>query len=141
MTTHILLSLFRQLLIPSMDGSLFRLGRDVKTPHQYFMDNSLMAKIRRQILTCMAVSIKSSLLCMGQLEEELRHSPLNMDKYSAFPCPWIKVHLGLLINTRRMNIPISPEKLKCLVDTLRSTWNKYSKSFTILEGVTLLGHL
>lgn len=41
------------------------LGRDVNTPHDLFVDDTLMADIRRHILTCMAASIEALFLVMG----------------------------------------------------------------------------
>ena len=136
-------SVFVQAVADCVNTGVFdsALGRDVNTPHNPFVDDSLMADIRRHILTSMAASIESLFLCMGPLEEKFRRSPLSMDKYSAFPCSWEKVQLGLLINTRKMNITLPSDKMKRLVDTLKNTWHKSRKSFTLLEGVTLLGHL
>ena len=63
-------SVFVQAVTDSINTWVFSqaLGRDVKTPHRSFIDNFLMAKIRQHILTYMAASIKSLLLCMGQVE-------------------------------------------------------------------------
>ena len=40
-----------------------------------------------------------------------------------------------------MSIALPTEKLLRLVSTLKTTWHTSRKSFTLLEGVTLLGHL
>ena len=100
-----------------------------------------MADIRKHMPTCMAASIEALFQVMGLLLEKVRRSPLSMDKFSAFPCSWEKTQLGLHINTRAMSIALPTDKLLRLVSTLTSTWHTARKSFTLLEGVTLLGHL
>ena len=100
-----------------------------------------MADIRKHMPTCMAASIEALFQVMGLLLEKVRRSPLSMDKFSAFPCSWEKTQLGLHINTRAMSIALPTDKLLRLVSTLKSTWHTARKSFTLLEDVTLLGHL
>ena len=45
------------------------MGRDVNAPHNTFVDNTLMADIRRHILTCMAASIEALFFVKDQLDE------------------------------------------------------------------------
>ena len=40
-----------------------------------------------------------------------------------------------------MSVSLPGDKLTRLILTLTSTWHPFRKSFTLLEGVTLLGHL
>ena len=94
-------SVFVQAIADKINNGVFDkvLGRDVNTPHNPFVDDTLMAEIRRHILTCMAARVEALVLIMGQLSESERRSPLSMDKYSVFPCSWEKVQLGIHMNT------------------------------------------
>ena len=64
-----------------------------------------------------------------------------MDKFAAMLCSWRKQQLGLIIDSRKMIVTLPPEKLTRMTETLSKTWHTSRKSFTLLEGVTLLGHL
>ena len=100
-----------------------------------------MADIRCHMLTCMAASIESLFIILGNLTEEERRSPLSMDKFAALLCSWRKQQLGLILDTRKMIVVLPKEKFERMLKTLTSTWHQARKSFTLLEGVTLLGHL
>ena len=117
------------------------LGRDVNTPHNPFVDDTLMADIRRHMLTCMAASIEALFIILGRLSENERRSPLSMDKFAEFHCSWRKQQLGLLLDTRKMTVALPEDKFQRMYNTLTTTWHHARKSFTLLEGVTLLGHL
>ena len=52
------------------------LGRDVDTPHNPFVDDTLMADIRKHMPTCMAASIEALFQVMGLRLEKVRRSPV-----------------------------------------------------------------
>ena len=106
-------------------------GRDVNTPHNPFVDNTLMADIRKHMLTCMTASIEGLFQVMGLLLEKIRRSPLSMDKFSSFPRSWGKPELGLHINTIAISIALLTDKL-LRFSTLKSTRYTARKSFTLL---------
>lgn len=117
------------------------LGRDVNTPHNPFVDDTLMADIQPHILTAMGASIESLFLSLGALCEAERRSPLSMDKFAEFLCSWRKQQLGLIIDSRKMTVTLPPDKIHRMTETLSKTWHPSRKSFTLLEGVTLVIHL
>ena len=59
-------SAFFQDITDKMNNGVFDkvLGRDVNTPHNPFVDDTLMVEICRHILTCMAVSVEALFLIM-----------------------------------------------------------------------------
>ena len=77
---------------------------------------------------------------MGQ-DSLLRRSFLSIEKFLKATCSPIKTQLGLQINTRLMIVSLPEDKGSCLKNTVYGSWHTSRKSFTLLEGVTLLGHL
>ena len=116
-------------------------GRDVNTPHHPFVDDTLMADIRRHMPTAMAASIEALFLILGRDDLPNRRSNISMDKFAVSKCSWIKEQLGLIINTRSMMVFLPEVKRLRMLDLLSGTWHVHRKSFTLLEGVTLLGNL
>ena len=112
-------------------------GLSIETPHNPFVDDTLMADVRRHILTAMAASLEALFLLLGY-PCEFRRSPLSMDKFYQAQCSWEKEQLGLIINTRTMTISLPQAKVDRLLTLLKSTWHQYRKTFTLMEGTVLL---
>ena len=68
----------------------YTLIRDINTPHNHFVDDTLMVDIRCHMLTCMAVVSESLFVILGNLAEDERRSPLSMEKLSALGWSWRK---------------------------------------------------
>ena len=68
-------------------------GRDVNTPHHPFVDDTLMADIRRHMPTAMAASIEALFLILGRDDLPNRRSNISMDKFAVSKCSWIKEQL------------------------------------------------
>ena len=98
-----------------------------------------MADIHPHTLTAMGASIESLFQILGQLCEAERRSPLSMDKFATLACSRRKQQLGLIIDSRKMVVTLPSEQVLRMTVTLSKTWHSSRKSFTLLEGVTLLG--
>ena len=61
-------------------------GKAVKTPHNPFVDDTLMADILHHIQTAMAASLESLFQLLGFPAESLRRSPLSLDKIFQAHC-------------------------------------------------------
>ena len=116
-------------------------GRDVNTPHNPFVDDTLITKTRRHMPTAMAASIESVYVVLGREKLSERRPPISMDKFAVHKCSLEKQQLGLVIKTRTIPVNLPEKKILRVVTTLTTTWHPHRKSFTLLEGVTLLGNL
>ena len=136
-------SIFIQAIVDQLKKGVYEIaiGRDSDNPLNMFVDHALMVDTCRNMIRCMAVSIWAHFLIMGELSERERRSLLSMEINLNFPCSWEEVQFNIFIDTRRIMLSLSDDKIEYLNDTLTSTWYRSRKSFTILEGLTLLGHL
>ncbi len=115
-------------------------GEPVKTPHNMFVDDNLICDILSRIKQAMAASIEALYRILGFPDEEARQLCLSMDKFLESKCSWLRVQLGILVNTRQMTCSLPAEKRARLLKILRG-WHHGRKSFTALEAAKLVGSL
>ena len=99
-----------------------------------------MADIIANTPNAMAGSIEALFITLG-CDLIYRRSNISMDKFASFLCSWIKERLSLIINTMSISVLLPEAKRVRILDVLTSKWHEHRKSFTFLEGVTLLGNL
>ena len=105
-----------------------------------FVDDSLLVEIFSRMWKLLAASIESLFQVMGEDMPDIRRSNLSMDKYYEIICSYVQVQLGVLINTRKMTVSMTPEKKNNLIKELKA-WHSARRSFVIREAGTLLGQL
>ena len=103
-----------------------------------FVDDNLMAEIRQYIRPAMAASIEALFRLLGYPDQDLRKSPLCMEKFLLAVCLYVKVQLGKEINTRTMTVHMSSKMFDKLLQDINN-WHSHQKSFTILQAAKLLG--
>ena len=103
-------------------GVLNENGKSCNTPHNPFVDDTLMADIRRHILTAIAASVEALFIMFGR-DSPYRRSFLSIDKFLRARCSYVKDQLGLTINTRSMEVSLPQDKLDRLRKVLNSTWH------------------
>ena len=81
-----------------------------KTKFNPFVDDLLMAELRKYILVAMAASIEALFIVMGPLDEEKRRSPLSIEKFLKATCSYEKEQFGLIINTRTIMVSFATEE-------------------------------
>ena len=96
-------------------------GRDVNTPHNSFVDDTLISETRRRMPTTTAASIEALYVVLGYKKLSERRSPISIDKFAAHKCSWKNQQLGLVINTHTMTVRLPEENLLCLVTTSTTT--------------------
>ena len=114
---------------------------NLKNPTLFmFVDDSLMCETRTRIMPLLAASIESLFQVMGEDDPEIRRSNLSMEKYYQMECSYTQVQLGIVVDTRKMTVRMTPEKKANLIQVLKA-WHTARKCFTIREAGTLLGQL
>ena len=106
-----------------------------------FVDYSLFCNAFENIKHAMAASIEALYIVLGYPNVEIRQSPLSLDKYHKSICGYNRQQLGRVLNTRSLGVGITEEKRIKMVTELSNWPHKKRKSFTLLNGVTLLGGL
>ena len=71
----------------------------------------------------MVTSAEVLFTLLDQPQPRLRNIPLSMTKYRESKRSYVRRQLGILINTRKLNIGIPDDKRNALEHTLRTTWH------------------
>ena len=88
----------------------------------------------------MAASIEALYVILGFPNIEVRQNALSLDKYFDSVCSHERIQLGILINTRSLNVSLV-EKRRLIMLYEISHWHKKRKSFTLIQRGTLCGAL
>lgn len=110
------------------------------TENHMYVDDNLMADIKHKLIPALAASIESLFIILGFPDEEHRKNCLSIDKYIMSMCSFIRVQLGILLNTRTLTINLSDKKRSKALATI-THWHGKRKSFTIRQVAQLLGDL
>ena len=93
-------------------------GVRLPTQNAIFVDNNLMADTWENLRPALATSVKALFILLGYPEEELRKSPLSMDKYYESLYSYCRKKLGYLTDTRKLIVAITKEKRKKILEIL-----------------------
>ena len=122
-------------------GVLDSTSEPVNTPHFTFVDDNHMADIGIRIKQAMAASIEAIFIVFGKdAVDSSRRSALSLEKYFHAKCSYVKVQLGNLVDTRRMIVTHSEDKIIKFRNIL-SDWHEHRRSFTLKQASILLGNL
>ena len=125
----------------SINNRVIQNGIETPTKNNMYVDNNLLVDTWDRLKIALACSIEALYDILGHPNETLRKSPLSLDKYFEGLYSYSRKQLGRLINTRKLTVSIPDEKRQAVLTTLKSTWHKKRKSFTIREIAELLGTL
>ena len=103
------------------------------------VEDILLAEIWAHLKLELARSIESLYMIIGEIDLQVRRSPLSMVKYFKLMCSYVHAQLGVLVNARNLALSTSDNERKCLVSILLTTWNSSRKRFTLREIASLLG--
>ena len=103
-------------------------------------DNLLVGAWNR-LKIALARSMESLCDILGHPDETQRKILLSLDKHLENLCSYGRKQLGRLVNARKLTASIPIEKRLAVLTTLKSTWRKKRKNFTIREIDVHLGTL
>ena len=115
-------------------------GTRMNSKHNMFVDDNLMAEIRKWMPQAMAASIEALFRLLGRPAPQFRKSALCLEKIIKALCSYKKTQLGKVINTRTMTVSMTEERIIHMTAEL-DHWHSRRKSFTIRQGAQLLGLL
>ena len=115
-------------------------GTEKPSQHNIYVDDNLMADIRRRMPHTIASAVEAIFTVMGVPMLHLRQSAVAMDKWQRLLVAHELVLLGFLFNTRTMTVGITDEYRQEVLDLLDTVWAARD-SFTINEIEKLVGKL
>ena len=89
----------------------------------------------------LASIIKAIFTVMGEPDTSLRQCPLAMDKWTALVVGEKQLALGLILNTRKLSVSITPNYLADTLSLIQTTWHRSRKRFLAIEASRLVGKL
>ena len=116
-------------------------GTEQPSPHNIYVDDNLMADIRRRMSQTLAAAVKAIFVIMGLPNLALRPCDVALDKWMLLEVNAVQMLLGLLWNTRNMTVSITPEFRLETVHLIQHTWHAGRESFEIGELELLVGKL
>lgn len=123
-------------------GVLDEHGNPVPTPHAMFVDDDCYADayLIARIEQAVAASIEAIFIALGESDLLSRQDPISWDKLFEMIISYINKILGMIIDTRAMDVGPPTDFLARTIKKLRAFHDK-RKSFTVQEMTELAGLL
>ena len=123
-----------------LDGN----GNPVPTPQRLFVDDSVYTEVfeitRVRIEQAVAAGIEAIFILLGQSDLSKRQDPISFDKMVEMMISYLNKILGVLIDTRRLDVGVPPDYIKKTLALLRP-FHQHRKSFTVKEMERITGML
>ncbi len=99
-------------------------GNWIDHPACIYVDNALMLALNADHMKMvLAATIEAIFIVMDEPDIAVRQCPLAMDKWLELVIGPKQTMLGLIINTNRLTVAISPKYLQEVLELLNSTWH------------------
>lgn len=122
-------------------GVLDENGNQMPIPNFMYVDDCLLACIRRYTLGFLAGCIEAIFVVLGNPNTKLRPCPLALDKWAGMIVGHRATLIGLTFNSRLLRIGITQEYILQVLQILDTEWPKGFRNFTLDSIVTLAGKL
>ena len=93
------------------------------SPHNIYVDDNLMADIRRRMSQTLAAAVEAIFVIMGLPNLALRPCAVALDKLLLLKVNAVQILLGLPWNTQDMTVSITPEFRMETVHLIQHTWH------------------
>ena len=121
-------------------GVLDENGRHRPTEHNMYVDDNLIAEVKKFMPNAQATSIEALFILLSRPEPEFRRVAVCMKKFLRAQCSYRKEQLGIMINTRQMIVYLPDSRVAKMIVAI-SHFHKGRRSFQALEAAALLGAL
>jgi hypothetical protein len=122
-------------------GVINQEGELIQSNPRIFVDDALLASIRRYIKRLIASVIEAIFNVLGQPNTDIRRNHLSMDKWLEAIINYRNILLGLSWNTRKLTVGIPGEYLDELRELIKKTRLLYRKTFTVPELSRIIGKM
>ena len=116
-------------------------GTEQASPHHIYVDDNLMADIRRRMPQTLASAAEAIFTVMGAPMPHIRQCAVALDKWRELVVSHILVMLGLEFDTRAMTVGVTAEFRAEVLQLLNKTWHDGREAFTVREIELLIGKL
>lgn len=127
---------------PICPGVLDENGEETKEPSRFYVDDALLAAIRRrQMEIALAATIEAIFLVMGRPDTTRRRCPLSLEKWQQLVVSPKQVLLGLSYDTIKLTKGTTPEYRADLRKYMEENWPPERCSFDANDMQVLIGKL
>ena len=116
-------------------------GRQMPIPNFIYVDDCLLACIRRYTRHFLAACIEAIFVVLGRPDTTRRHCPLALDKWTGMNVGHRAILLGLIWDSRRLIVGMTREYLDQVLEILNRDWPAGFTSFKLKDIITLAGKL
>ena len=119
------------------------LGMQIFQASQIWVDDAMIAAVGFLAMQmALAAIIEAIFTVMGEPDVKLRQCHLAMDKWANLIVAEHQLALGLILNTRKLSVAITPKYLSETLLILQTTWRKnVRKRFFALEASKMVGKI
>ena len=127
---------------PICPGVLDANGEETKEPSRFYVDDALLAEIRRrQMEISLAATIEAIFLVMGEPDTSLRRCPLSLEKWQQLVVGPHQVLLGLSYDTIKMTKGTTQAYRDDLCSYIAKEWPPERTTFKAKDMEVLIGKL
>ena len=116
-------------------------GKPVPTPHNIYVDDNLLAEVKKFMPQAIAAAIEAIFVLLGSPDLEVREMALSYKKFQGMLVSHQRTQLGMAIDTRKMTVSVPLSYLDQVRLLLRSHWHIHRKRFTVNEAAVLCGKI
>ena len=110
------------------------------TPHKIYVDDNLIADLRRCMLFALAAAIESIFTIMGHPLIHVRQCTVALDKWCLLSILHHQKLIGLIFNKRKMTVGTPDDFRLEVLDLINSDWSNQQK-FDVSSMETLIGKI
>ena len=97
------------------------------TPHKIYVDDNLIADIRRRMLFALAAAIESIFTNIGRPLIHMRQCAVALDKWCLLFISHRQKLIGLIFDTRKMTVGTPDDFRQEVLDLINSDWSNRKK--------------
>lgn len=116
-------------------------GELIQSNPRIFVDDALLASIRRHIKRLIASIIEAIFNVMGRPNTNVRRNHLSMEKWSEATINYRNILLGLSWNTRKLTVGIPRDYIDDLSELIKKSRLIHRKTFTVPELSKIIGKM
>ena len=116
-------------------------GNQKPIPNFIYVDDCLLACIRRYTLGFLAAVVEAIFVVLGQPDVNSRQCPLALDKWTGMSVGHRTTLIGLVWDSRQLTVGMTREYLDEILEILNTDWPENVETFLLKSIVTLAGKL
>lgn len=116
-------------------------GEPRRTPHFIYVDDDILADTRSRMPDTLAAGIQAIFDVLGWPMLALRAIALSVKKWKLLEVAHLAVLLGLVFDTRQLEVGITDEYREEVLQLMETTWHDDREAFTVAEIEQLIGKL